>query len=60
MQGRVLLENIDQNREKWLELRKGKISSSNIPTVAGLSPFKSRLELWAEYTGKNREFFSRQ
>lgn len=55
--GKVLLENITENKNQWLALREGKVSSSNIAVIAGLSRFKSPLELWAEWTGKVKNEF---
>lgn len=48
----IILENITQNREKWLPLRQFKVTSSKIPTICGLNRFESVLELWAKDTGK--------
>lgn len=52
MEGIVVLENVKEKREQWLKLRGENIGSSDIVTVCGLNPFKSRLELWAEKTGR--------
>ena len=54
---KALVTNITENREAWLEARKGKISSSNIAIVAGQNQYKSRLELWLEFTGKRVDTF---
>lgn len=54
---KILLSDIEQNRDEWLRLRKGKISSSNVAVVCGLSPWKSPLQLWAEWTGKISDDF---
>jgi putative phage-type endonuclease len=40
------------DREQWLEVRKGGIGSSDAAAAAGLSPYKSQLELWMEKTGR--------
>lgn len=58
MVAELVLENVDQNRAKWLELKKNKVSSSNIAAIAGLSDWKSRLEVWAEWTGKVPDTFT--
>lgn len=47
-----MLEDVKQNREKWLQLKEKTVGSSDIVTVCGLNPYKSRLELWAEKTGR--------
>lgn len=40
------------DRGQWLEVRQGGIGSSDAATAAGLNPYKSPLELWAEKTGR--------
>ena len=40
------------DRGQWLEVRKGGIGSSDAAAAVGLSPYKSRLELWLEKTGR--------
>lgn len=45
-------QGINENREGWLDYRKGKIGSSEIATIVGLNKYKSPLELWCERTGK--------
>jgi putative phage-type endonuclease len=40
------------DRGQWLEIRKGGIGSSDAAAAVGLSPYKSRLELWLEKTGR--------
>lgn len=52
MKAKLLLAQIDRNRDKWLELRRSTIGSSDIGTICGLNPYMSPLELWAEKTGK--------
>lgn len=58
MKVEVLLENVSENRSRWLELKKNKVSSSNIAVIAGLSKWKSPLELWSEWTGKTEDTFA--
>jgi putative phage-type endonuclease len=55
---KIILKDLDANRAEWLNLRRGKISSSNVAVVCGLSPYKSPLQLWAEWTGKVEDTFS--
>ena len=43
------------NRQEWLEQRRLGIGSSDIPVIMGYQKYKSRLELWAEKTGKIEE-----
>ena len=57
LQPKILLSDLERNRSEWLELRHGKISSSNVAVVCGISPFKSPLQLWAEWTGKIQDTF---
>jgi putative phage-type endonuclease len=40
-----------QGTESWLEARRAGIGASDIPVIAGESPYRSALELWAEKTG---------
>ena len=40
------------DRGQWLEVRKGGVGSSDAAAAVGLSPYKSRLELWLEKTGR--------
>lgn len=40
------------DRGQWLEIRKGGIGSSDAAAAVGLNPYKSRLELWLEKTGR--------
>ena len=49
---KVLLENCSQNKEQWLKLKEGRIGSSQIGVVCGMSKHKTPLELWVEMTGK--------
>lgn len=54
---KILISEIEKNRDEWLKLREGKISSSNAAVVCGISPFKTPLQLWAEWTGKVKDSF---
>lgn len=49
---KVLLENVSENREKWLAIRSSTIGSSEIPTVVGLNKWQTPLQLWMEKTGR--------
>lgn len=48
----IILDNIKEKREEWLKLKEGKIGSSDIAAVCGLSRWTSPLKLWAIFTGK--------
>lgn len=41
-----------QNREAWLKLRNTGLGGSDAAVVLGVSPWKSKLELWMEKTGQ--------
>jgi putative phage-type endonuclease len=47
-----LVKTIDLPREDWLEVRKLGIGSSDAGAAVGLNPYKSRLELWMDKTGR--------
>jgi len=48
-----LVKTHDLAREQWLEVRKRGIGSSDAAAAVGLSPYKSRLQLWLEKTGRD-------
>ena len=48
----TLVDDIKNNHLAWLDARQGRIGSSDIAIIAGLNPYKTRLHLWSEYTGK--------
>jgi putative phage-type endonuclease len=52
MNGKIVLENVSSHREQWLEMRRNKITGTAITAIAGINPYKSALQLWAEWTGK--------
>lgn len=52
MKGNVLIENIDEQRDKWLGLRQNSISATDLPVIARKSKYKSPLDLWLEKTGR--------
>lgn len=56
--GKILLENVRENREQWQALRAGKVSSTTITSIVGVNPYKSAYRLWAEWTGKVRDEFT--
>lgn len=47
-----LVSTKEMSREEWLQWRNRGIGSSDAPVAAGLSPYKSPLELWMEKTGR--------
>lgn len=47
-----LVSTKDMQRADWLEIRKQGIGSSDASAAVGLNPYKSRLELWLEKTGR--------
>ena len=42
----------NQDRSQWLEERRQGIGGSDAAAAVGLSPWKTRLELWLEKTGQ--------
>jgi len=48
----VLTATKDMDREEWLEWRRKGIGGSDAAVVLGLSPWRSRLDLWLEKTGQ--------
>ncbi len=49
---RILTKTTDISREQWLEYRRTGLGGSDAATVCGLSPYKSKIELWADKTGR--------
>lgn len=52
MKGKLILENVSSHRDQWLAMRQGRITGTAITSIAGVNPYKSPLQLWAEWTGK--------
>lgn len=50
-----LVKTTDLNRDEWLAIRKRGLGSSDAAAAVGLNPYKSRLELWLEKTGSDRD-----
>jgi putative phage-type endonuclease len=48
----IILDNVSQNREAWLERRRQAVTSSKIATICGFNAFESVFERWAKDTGK--------
>ena len=40
---------IRHNTPEWLEMRRTGIGASDAAAVLGISPFKTNVELWAQY-----------
>lgn len=45
---KTLLTECSKNRAEWLELRGTGVTASDVPTVLGLNPWKTRYALWQE------------
>lgn len=45
----------EQGSQEWLQWRRGRIGGSDAPVIMGVSPYKTRRELWLEKTGKVEE-----
>lgn len=54
MPSAVLTEHV-QGTDDWLEARTHGVGASEIPIIAGESPYRSALELWAAKTGRVME-----
>ncbi|EIF42771.1 Phage-related protein endonuclease-like [gamma proteobacterium BDW918] len=46
------LVDVNQKSDEWLLWRSEGITASDIPIILGLSPYKTRYQLWAEKTGR--------
>lgn len=51
MPAKVLVATKDMPRDEWLKWRRKGIGSSDAAAVAGLHPWRSAVEVWAEKTG---------
>lgn len=52
----ILLENVSENRDEWLRLRRNTLGSSEIAAAAGLSPWCSPFKLFLDMSGRGQEF----
>ena len=48
----MTVEDMQKNHDKWLAIRNNGLGGSDAAVIMGVSPFKSRLTLWMEKTGK--------
>ena len=49
---KILIEDVEKNREHWLSLRSSTVGSSEVATICGMNEWMTPMELWAEKTGK--------
>ena len=49
---RILANTKDMPREEWLKLRRTGLGGSDAGTICGLNPYSSKIELWADKTGR--------
>lgn len=49
---KILLDNISENRERWLEIKQNTVGSSEVATICGMNRYETPLGLWARKTGK--------
>lgn len=49
---RILAKTTEITHEKWLELRRTGLGGSDAAVVVGLSPYRSKIELWADKTNR--------
>ena len=47
----MILVDINQRCEQWLDWRSQGVTASDMPVILGLSPYKTVWQLWAEKTG---------
>ncbi len=52
---RKLVKTTDITREQWLEYRRTGLGGSDAAVVMGLTPYRSKIELWADKTGACRK-----
>lgn len=52
MEGIVLIDDVENNRDQWHKLRDVSIGASEAITACGINPYKSLLAYWAEKTGR--------
>lgn len=52
---RKLVKTTDISREQWLEYRRTGLGGSDAAVVVGLTPYRSKIELWADKTGRMPE-----
>ena len=52
---RKLVKTTDITREEWLEYRRTGLGGSDAAVVMGLTPYRSKIELWADKTGRMPE-----
>lgn len=45
---------MEQRTKSWIEWRNKGVGSSDAPAIMGVSPWKTRLQLWEEKTGKKK------
>lgn len=50
MQAKVLVETGNLTNEEWLRYRKQGIGGSDVSSILGINPWKSKLELWMDKT----------
>lgn len=49
---KILANTKDMPREEWLAIRRTGIGGSDAATICGLNPYSSKIELWADKTGR--------
>lgn len=50
-----IYEDVEQGSEAWLDLRKTKITATDACAIMGVSPWKTRLQLYHEKTAKTQD-----
>ncbi|UZE97258.1 lambda-exonuclease family protein [Alkalimarinus alittae] len=52
MPAKMIVVNLSQGTDEWLKWRSGGITATDIIIILGLSPHKTRWQLWAEKVGR--------
>lgn len=47
---------MEQRTSEWMDARAGRITASNFGAAMGVSPYKTRQQLWRELTGRAKPF----
>lgn len=48
-----LVSKLNMDREEWLDVRRKGVGASDSAAAAGIHPYRSRLELWMDKTGRS-------
>lgn len=51
-QPNILLDDVAGNRDAFVDIRRNYIGASDVPTILGLNPWRTPMDLWMEKTGR--------